>query len=213
MASSYTRPCRTCQRRISMRQMPHGQWVAFENDEPHNCSKPPKVDVVRSTPRKSPPVDAPTEFDDIIIPGDTAPQPAPIPRPVEPPQTAPLAPAPAKQRPSPGLTNLRSHPATDVNRSLAGRRDPSKPEPTVAPTMETPPRLTAVGSTGWSSGGIRAIFAVYVLLGVLHSIAFTLFVSRVTCATTTKTLVSIFCNTGMGISHFITVLGWPWYWL
>jgi hypothetical protein len=79
--------------------------------------------------------------------------------------------------------------------------------------METPPRLTGLGSTGWLSGGIRAIFAVYVMLGVLHSIAFTLFVSRVTCATTTKTLVSIFCNTGMGISHFIIVLGWPWYWL
>jgi hypothetical protein len=122
MASSYTRPCRTCQRRISMRQMPHGQWVAFENDEPHNCSKPPKVDVVRSTPRKSPQVDAPTEFDDIVVPGDAAPQPAPIARPVAPPQTAPPAPALAKPRPSRGLTNLRSHPATDVNRSLAGRR-------------------------------------------------------------------------------------------
>src|SRR6266436_8006283 len=156
MANSYVRPCRTCKRRISMRQMPHGQWVAFENDEVHNCNKLPKVDVVRSTPRRSPQVDAPTEFDDIVIPDHATPQPAPVARPVGAPQTAPPAPAPAKPRPSPGLTNLRSHPATDVNKSPAGRRDPPKPEPTTSPIMETPPHLTGVGSMGWLSGGIRA---------------------------------------------------------
>jgi hypothetical protein len=70
-----------------------------------------------------------------------------------------------------------------------------------------------VSSFAWLSGGIKAIATVYVILGVLHSIAFSLFVSRATCATTTQSLVYIFCHTGMGISHFVTVVGWPWYWL
>ncbi|WP_186294432.1 hypothetical protein [Bradyrhizobium guangdongense] len=51
------------------------------------------------------------------------------------------------------------------------------------------------------------------MIGALHSIAFSFFVSRVTCATTTKTIISIFCNTGIGISHLVAVLAWPWYWL
>jgi hypothetical protein len=42
MSSSYSRSCRNCGRPISMRQMPAGQWVAFENDAGRNCSVPPK---------------------------------------------------------------------------------------------------------------------------------------------------------------------------
>jgi hypothetical protein len=63
------------------------------------------------------------------------------------------------------------------------------------------------------SAGAYGVFTLYVMIGVLHSIAFSLFVSRVTCATTAKTLISIFCNTGMGVAHLVVVLGWPWYWL
>ena len=38
MSSSYYRACRKCGQRIQMREMPHGQWVAFEGfDTPHNC--------------------------------------------------------------------------------------------------------------------------------------------------------------------------------
>ncbi len=35
------RPCNKCGERISIRQMPHQQWVAFNvgTDEPHKCSK------------------------------------------------------------------------------------------------------------------------------------------------------------------------------
>ena len=37
--SSYRRPCRECGQRISLRQMPAGQWVAFDvsTEEPHIC--------------------------------------------------------------------------------------------------------------------------------------------------------------------------------
>ena len=35
------RPCNKCGQRISIRQMPHEQWVAFNvsTDNPHKCSK------------------------------------------------------------------------------------------------------------------------------------------------------------------------------
>ena len=35
------RPCNKCGERISIRQMPHQQWVAFNiaTDKPHKCSK------------------------------------------------------------------------------------------------------------------------------------------------------------------------------
>lgn len=40
MGDSYNRKCRSCGKPIQMRQMPHGQWVAFEGyDTPHKCSK------------------------------------------------------------------------------------------------------------------------------------------------------------------------------
>jgi hypothetical protein len=68
-----------------------------------------------------------------------------------------------------------------------------------------------LAGTLWT--GAKVLFSIYVIIGAFHSIAFSLFVSRVTCATTTKTLISIFCNTGMGVAHFVAVLGWPWYWL
>lgn len=37
MSSSYTRPCKYCNRTIQLRNMPAGQWVAFEGDEVHKC--------------------------------------------------------------------------------------------------------------------------------------------------------------------------------
>ncbi len=41
MGSSYYRTCRWCGRRIQMREMQAGQWVAFEGyDRLHKCSKP-----------------------------------------------------------------------------------------------------------------------------------------------------------------------------
>jgi hypothetical protein len=62
---------------------------------------------------------------------------------------------------------------------------------------------------------VHALYLVacgYLLIGVIHSILFSLFISRSDCLTP-KGLVAIFCNTGMGISHFVVTLGWPFYWL
>ena len=38
---SYNRLCKHCGRQIQLRQMPGGQWVAFEGyDKVHNCDEP-----------------------------------------------------------------------------------------------------------------------------------------------------------------------------
>ena len=44
---SYTRPCNKCGERISLRQMPAGQWVAFDvlTEESHVCGVKNKPDV------------------------------------------------------------------------------------------------------------------------------------------------------------------------
>ncbi|MGL5164717.1 MAG: hypothetical protein ACRC9K_02375 [Afipia sp.] len=51
----------------------------------------------------------------------------------------------------------------------------------------------------------------YILIGVVHSVLFSLFVSRTDCLAP-RGLVAIFCNTGIGISHLVVTLGWPFYW-
>ena len=63
MASSYTRRCRYCDRLIHMRQMPYGQWVPFEGNEPHDCKSETtkKVSPSRKGMGPAPP---PLEFDD-----------------------------------------------------------------------------------------------------------------------------------------------------
>ncbi len=47
MVSAYRRRCKICNRWISLRQMPAGQWVAFENECAHVCAKPNR----RSSPK------------------------------------------------------------------------------------------------------------------------------------------------------------------
>jgi len=54
--------------------------------------------------------------------------------------------------------------------------------------------------------------ATYIIIGALHSAFFSIFISRSDCINP-KGLVSAFCNTGMGISHFVVMLGWPLYWV
>lgn len=49
---AYRRKCKDCYRWISIRQMPHGKWVAFEGEKPHDCDTP-----VRRSPSKRPDVD------------------------------------------------------------------------------------------------------------------------------------------------------------
>lgn len=57
------------------------------------------------------------------------------------------------------------------------------------------------------------IACAYIGIGVLHSIYFSLFISRADCIAATKGIVYLFCHTGIGISHFVSTLAWPWYWL
>lgn len=41
MGSSYSKICKHCNRRINLRKMPNGKWVAFEGyDAVHDCKKP-----------------------------------------------------------------------------------------------------------------------------------------------------------------------------
>jgi hypothetical protein len=81
-----------------MRQMPHGQWVPFEADEPHDCQRRP-VDratpsVKRSVPR---PAEKPAEpfiplypkVPDSSTPGPNALRPQPTPRPISTPRLTP----------------------------------------------------------------------------------------------------------------------------
>jgi len=59
-------------------------------------------------------------------------------------------------------------------------------------------------------GGAYIIATIYVIVGVFHSIYFHFFISRVDCLAP-KGLVYIYCNTGIGIAHLVTTLGWPFY--
>jgi hypothetical protein len=64
------------------------------------------------------------------------------------------------------------------------------------------------------SGVLLYLFAAaYVGVGVLHSLYFQFFISRADYIATTKGIVYLFCYTGMGISHFVGVVAWPWCWL
>jgi len=51
MPSSYRRRCKYCGAWISMRQMPHGQWVAFDANGPHDCRGKYARSKTRSTAR------------------------------------------------------------------------------------------------------------------------------------------------------------------
>ena len=54
---SYTRPCSKCGERISLRQMPAGQWVAFDvsTEESHICGVKNKPDIsVKLKSKKKP---------------------------------------------------------------------------------------------------------------------------------------------------------------
>ena len=67
------------------------------------------------------------------------------------------------------------------------------------------------------SDGVKVITGLiagaYLATGVVHSIWFEFAVSRTDCAADPEGLVYIFCNTGLGISHAVIVIGWPLYWL
>lgn len=137
--SSYTRPCRHCGRRINLRQMPHGQWVAFEGDQQHVCNEPAPPKAAPPARPRTPPAPAPTPapFEPLYpkVPQEPAPSPQPAPtRPVSPPAPAPTPrPAPAPQQPR--------H-ATPIPAPVTPRPAPApQPAPTPyggAPTQDAP---------------------------------------------------------------------------
>ena|SRR5258706_11602607 len=192
--------------------MPHGGWVAFEKNEVHDCKGPTKAETPNPPLRKPLPISEPIEFPDIEVPDDLVAGQG-IKSRTEKPMEEGLPPVPGP-RPRPPAPTIPSEPA---NRRPAPVQSLPKPDatpkaiPTPAATVETP-RVPARASKGVSAS-LSAIFTIYVVIGVIHSIAFSLFVSRATCAMTTQSLVYVFCHTGTGISHLVTVLGWPWYWL
>jgi hypothetical protein len=65
----------------------------------------------------------------------------------------------------------------------------------------------------WASVVLYMLACGYVGIDVLHSIYFLLFISQADCIAATSGLVYVFCHTGIGISHFVAVLAWPWYWM
>ena len=69
--SSYYRNCKTCGRRIQLRKMPGGQWVAFEGFETlHDCSRKPEHTSQGSAPARigSDPLSG-LDFESVQIPG------------------------------------------------------------------------------------------------------------------------------------------------
>jgi hypothetical protein len=55
--------------------------------------------------------------------------------------------------------------------------------------------------------------ALYIGIGFLHSIAFSFMISRNDCIASTNFVVGVFCDTGVGISHFVAMILWPFYWV
>jgi hypothetical protein len=129
--ASYNRRCRDCGRWINLRQMPQGQWVAFEGDQQHKCDE-------RPTNRCAPPVKTSS--------------PGPAERPAEP--FTPLYPK-VHDSPTPGPNPIRPQPApTPVPRdsglpthtgSTPTLRPISTPQPTTPPRGASLP--TRIGST------------------------------------------------------------------
>lgn len=164
MASSYSRRCRSCNRWINMRQMPHGQWVPFENNEPHKCEAVPAPPPPRPAPPRPAPIDPP-DFPDIEIPEDVAepvwPSPQPRPRPEEP----PVSPAP-RSRPSPPVN---PQPPPQPQPQPAGGALPQRPTAR-PPAPEVIARLR-LRFTDLLRIGAYGVLTIYLSIGVLHSIA------------------------------------------
>ena len=66
----------------------------------------------------------------------------------------------------------------------------------------------------WGCGmtAIKVIGAVYVVMGFVSALIIWATVSRNDCIDATGVL-GIYCNTGIGISHAVSILLWPFFWL
>jgi hypothetical protein len=169
-----------------MRQMPHGQWVPFEADEPHNCDKRP---ADRATPPVKPSIPRPAEepaepftplypkVSETPAPGANAirPQPAPSPPPRGPslPTQIDSAPAPRPtSRPQPALPPHGSSLPTHIGSTPT-------PRPMSAPQPAPPYRPSRLGALlAWIAGllgsTVGLLFAVFGLLSLPLSVVATM---------------------------------------
>jgi hypothetical protein len=240
MSSSYRRSCRYCGRSISMRQMPAGQWVAFENNQPHDCEAPPSLSKARKIPNLAvrPSDPTPGEFPDFDIKTPTpthAPRPAQRPGaiPVPPPRRAPASPASSAEP----VPRSSIDPSSSGGSPLSGGYRPfSRQSQTFEKATPGPVQLTQAqpqhsstdyvarqsqpngfrysfrGAMDRLGGALSLIMVSYMIIGAIHSTFFELFISRTDCLYP-KGLVAVYCKTGMGLAHLTVVFGWPFYWL
>ena len=61
--------------------------------------------------------------------------------------------------------------------------------------------------TGFTFSTLKFISVIYIFVGFLHSLNL-IFLSSNDCLIA-EDRVSVYCNTGVGISHAVVVLGWP----
>jgi hypothetical protein len=142
--ANYSRKCRDCERWINLRQMPHGRYVAFEGDEPHNCSKGP---AGRSASPARPTASRPVE-------GLAKPFTPLYPKVPEPParDPSPIRPVPPRATPRP-IPSQQPAPSTSISRT---------------PTAYQPP--PAEPGTSWPSKiGIGIL--IFLVMGLLRILA------------------------------------------
>jgi hypothetical protein len=175
--ANYSRKCRDCGRWINLRQMPHGRWVAFEGDEPHNCDERPTDKAAPPVRPSGPgPAEQPAEpFTPLYpkVPGS----PTPVPNPIRP-QPAP-SPVPrgsslpthigSAQTPCPISTHQRTPPGGS---GLPTHIGSAPTPPPISVPQTTPPhgpsRLGAIFAliTGLLSSTVGLLFGAFALLSL-----------------------------------------------
>ena len=184
--ANYNRNCKHCGRRINMRQMPHGQWVPFEADEPHDCDKRP---AGRAAPPVKPNNPRPAEttaepFTPLYpkvaespAPGPNAirPQPAPSPPPRGPSLPTPIGSPPTPLPISTPQPTLR--PQSPSSPTRVGSTH--SPRPISAPQPAPPHRPSILGAIfSWIAGllgsTVGLLFAVFGLLSLPLSVVATM---------------------------------------
>jgi hypothetical protein len=175
--ANYSRNCKDCGRRINLRLMPHGRWVAFEGDEPHNCDERP---VERVTPSVRPnslrPAEPPVEpFTPLYpevpkspTPGQASPQPTPSPQGANSPTAS--GPAPAS-RPTPARPTPAPRPAPRGPSLPTPIGSPPTPRPATAPQPAPPRKPSRLGAifaliTGLLGSTVGLLFAVFGLMSL-----------------------------------------------
>ena len=232
MSNSYSRRCRHCNRWISMRQMPAGQWVAFAKDQPHKCAVPPPQPRPLQTPnvvaRPSPNTASitrsnPQQPADLTSLTQSR-RPATLPRPASansPPASTRSTPAPLSSSPESPLsggyrpftapTRVLENAIPEATQLSQPDSENSIPAPVTRQPEPNKTRDSFARVKERVGGTLLLIMVLYTVIGAIHSTLFELFISRADCLYP-KGLVAVYCITGMGIAHLTVVFGWPFYW-